>query len=62
MKPRKSRRYPVRLNKRDGAPRRVTTVDTLPDDVLRRAYAAPDELAGITADQLAKFQSQKEPQ
>ena len=44
------------------APGRVTTVDPLPDHELRRIYAAPDELAGVSADQLAKFQSQKEPQ
>jgi hypothetical protein len=43
-------------------PRRVTVVDPLPDHLLRRAYAEPDELDGISADQLARFQSQKEPQ
>jgi hypothetical protein len=37
-------------------------VDPLPDHELRRIYAASDELDGISADQLAKFQSQKEPQ
>jgi hypothetical protein len=42
--------------------RRVTTVDPLPDHVLRRAYGEPDELDGIPAHQLAKFQSRKEPQ
>jgi hypothetical protein len=43
-------------------PRRVTAVDPLPDHLLRRAYAEPDELDGISAEQLAKFQSRKEPQ
>jgi hypothetical protein len=43
-------------------PRRVTAVDPLPDHVLRHAYAGPDELDGISARQLAKFQTQKEPQ
>ena len=43
-------------------PRRVTAVDPLPDHVLRQAYAGPDELDGISARQLAKFQSRKEPQ
>jgi hypothetical protein len=41
--------------------RRVTAVEPLPDRVLRRAYAGPDELDGISARQLAKFQTQKEP-
>jgi hypothetical protein len=43
-------------------PRRVTAVDPLPERLLRRAYAGPDELDGISARQLAKFQTQKEPQ
>ena len=43
-------------------PRRVTVVDPLPDRLLRRAYAAPDELDAVTARQLAEFQTQKEPQ
>jgi hypothetical protein len=43
-------------------PRRVTAVDPLPDEVLRRAYAEPDEFEGVSARQLAKSQTQKEPQ
>ena len=42
-------------------PRRVTAVNPLPDRVLRRAYAGPDELEGVSARQLAKFQTQEEP-
>ena len=42
--------------------RRATAVDPLPEAVLRRAYAEPDELEGISAHQLMKFQSQQEPQ
>jgi len=45
------------MKKHVGAPRRVTAVDPLPDDVLRRAYSEPDELDGISACQLAKCQS-----
>ena len=41
---------------------RVTTVDPLPDHILRRAYAVPDDAESISAEQLAKFQSQKEPE
>jgi hypothetical protein len=97
MKSKTDWRYPLRLDKEDGAavaqiaretgqsiitvlavsirkglplarealgrpPRRVTAVDPLPDRVLRRAYAGPDELDGVSAGQLAKFQTQKEPQ
>ena len=41
---------------------RVTTVDPLPDHVLRRAYLVPDDSESVSAKQLAKFQSQKEPE
>jgi hypothetical protein len=41
--------------------RRVTAVDPLPDQLLRRAYASPDELDGISDRQLAKFQTRREP-
>jgi len=43
-------------------PKRVTTVDPLPDDVLRRAYSEPDDLDGVSARQLEKFQTQREPE
>ena len=41
---------------------RVTTVNPLPDHVLRRAYLVPDDSESVSAKQLAKFQSQKEPE
>ena len=41
---------------------RVTTVDPLPESVLERIYAGKDELEGVTAEQLIKFQSQTEPE
>ena len=52
----------LRLDKKDGSDGRVTTVDPLPVRLLRRACARADELDGISARQLAKFQTQKEPQ
>jgi hypothetical protein len=61
MKFRKARQHPLRLIKKDGASRRATALGPLPEQVLRRAYAEPDELDGVSARQLAKFQSQKEP-
>ncbi|MGD1086461.1 MAG: hypothetical protein ABSA47_17125 [Verrucomicrobiota bacterium] len=42
-------------------PSRVTAVDPLPERLLRRAYAGPDELDGVSPRQLAKFQTRKEP-
>jgi hypothetical protein len=41
---------------------RVTTVDPLPERVLRRIYGKKDELDRVTAEQLTKFQSQTEPE
>src|SRR5437899_11365625 len=41
---------------------RVTTVDPLPESVLARIYSEPDELEGVTAEELSKFQSQTEPE
>ena len=41
---------------------RVTGVDPLPDQVLRRAYAQADDLDRITARRWRKFQTQQEPE
>ncbi len=41
---------------------RVTNVAPLPAIEWRRIYRQQDELSGVSAKQLAKFQSQKEPQ
>ena len=41
---------------------RVTAVDPLPDSVLERIYSEKDELEGVTADDLTRFQSQTEPE
>ena len=41
---------------------RVTGVDPLPVAVLERIYSKKDELDGVTAQQLAAFQSQTEPE
>ncbi len=43
-----------------GANPRVTNVAPLPAIEWRRIYRHPDELHGVSARQLAKFQSQKE--
>ena len=47
------------LNQRCG---RVTAVDPLPESVLERIYAKQDELKGVTAQQLMRFQSRTEPE
>lgn len=44
-----------------GKSRRVTHVKPLPDAVWRKIYSRKDELAGVSARQLAAFQSQKTP-
>lgn len=41
--------------------RRVTNVDPLPRRELEKFYSRPDELDGISGDQLASFQSREEP-
>ena len=41
---------------------RVTNVPPLPVKELRRIYSGKDELAGISATQLAEFQSQEAPE
>jgi|ERR1043165_3812320 hypothetical protein len=41
---------------------RVTAVDPLPEPVLERIYSEPDELEGVTAEQLSSFQSHTEPE
>jgi len=41
---------------------RVTAVDPLPKSFLERIYSEPDELDGVTAEELSKFQSQAEPE
>jgi hypothetical protein len=41
---------------------RVTNIAPLSARELRRIYSGPDELAGVTARQLAAFQSQKAPE
>src|SRR6266404_2145798 len=41
---------------------RVTAVDPLPKSVLKRIYAEKDELSGVSAKELVKFQSQTEPE
>src|SRR3989442_691374 len=41
---------------------RATTVDALPDSVLEEIYARKDDLEGVTARQLTRFQSQTEPE
>ena len=41
---------------------RVTAVDPLPETVLERIYSQKDELENVSAEQLARFQSQAEPQ
>jgi uncharacterized protein (DUF1778 family) len=42
--------------------RRVTNIAPLSTAELRRSYAGKDELSGITAKQLAAFQSQEPPE
>jgi len=42
--------------------RRVTNVPPLPVKELRRIYSSKDELAGVSAKQLAAFQSQEVPE
>ncbi len=61
MKSRNARQHRLRLIKKDGASWRATTESPLLEQVLRRAYAEPDELEGVSARQLARFQSQMEP-
>ena len=41
---------------------RVTAVDPLPEAVLEQIYSQPDELEGVTAEQLIRFQGHTEPQ
>jgi hypothetical protein len=41
---------------------RVTAVEPLRESVLERIYSQKDELDGTTAEQLARFQSQTEPE
>jgi hypothetical protein len=42
--------------------RRVTNIEPLPAGELRKIYSGRDELEGVTAKQLASFQSQKAPE
>jgi hypothetical protein len=41
---------------------RVTAVDPLPDEVLEQAYSLPDDLDGVSAARLARFQSRRKPE
>jgi hypothetical protein len=46
------------LSKKEG---RVTNVEPWPEDEARRFYSQPDELDGVTGEQLRTCQSQREP-
>lgn len=47
--------------KRHQSAERITNVDPLPQAEYRRIYFKRDELEGVSAQQLGRFQSQKEP-
>jgi hypothetical protein len=53
---------PLALKALGHEPGRVTTVDPLPEAVLEQAYSLPDELDGVSAARLARFQSRRKPE